>query len=264
VFTISKFGFGHGLIGADTLIIEDTRTGGEKLREYFNKNHIKNNFYILDDNPIKKNYENRIGIGYSVVGALISNGILLAGKNVLIVGYGPVGQGLARFCKGIGAKVTIADINSEALKTASTNYYVGPLSKVIKDSDIVITATGKNNVLNEKTLTLARDGIILANAGADFGEWNQDFLRNNSTEIVKIHESLTLYVLRTNKRIFELGGGNSINLVCGVSVSEFLDLTFSLGILIISQYLSKGSETQEIIFENISLNKLNKAAQYYE
>lgn len=264
VFTICRFGFDRNLIDSNTLIIEDTHTGGEKLREYFKLNNIKNNFYILDDNSIKKDYENKIGIGYSVVGALISSGILLTGKNVLIVGFGPVGQGLARFCEGMGANVTVFDINTKILKIASRDYHTGQIPKIIKTSDIVITATGKNNVLDQDVLTLAKNGIVLANAGADFGEWNHDFLKNSSNEIVKIKETITLYILKTQKKIFELGGGNSINLVSGVSVSEFLDMTFSLGILTIDQCLNKGSKTQEIILEKTLLNKINKVTQIYK
>jgi adenosylhomocysteinase len=72
-----------------------------------------NPYFTLDDNSLKRDYENRVGIGYSVVGAIIASGIFLKSKTVVSIGYGPVGQGLAEFSKGIGAKVIIVDIDPQ-------------------------------------------------------------------------------------------------------------------------------------------------------
>lgn len=256
VFTISNFGLSKRLINPSTLLIEDTRTGSLKLQESLQKYKFTNPFIALDDYDYKRKYENRIGIGYSIVSSLASNGILLKGKEVVIVGFGPIGQGLAEFCAGMGAKVNIVEIDKERKKIARKKYIVGQTEQFLK-SDIFITATGMQNVITKRDLKSMKNGAMLVNAGADFGEWDQKFLHQHRKKIYT--NNIISYTLPNEKQLFELGGGNSFNLVSGVSISTFLDITFSLAIQSIRQFNSETNErTGELKMKSFYLKELDR------
>jgi adenosylhomocysteinase len=253
-FAISELGFNRDLIAQETLIIEDTRTGGLKLRRFFAAHQLKNPFTIVDDCPLKREYENRRGIGYSVIAALMSAGLFLPGKTVLIVGYGPVGEGVAHWARKVALRVLVTELDDEkASRAGAHGLALRSLEDGLGEADVVITATGAQGVIGERHFRLMRDFVILVNAGAECGEWDQAFLRT-SCSIEKMSRVFTAYTFSDGKRIVEAGGGNSINLVCGVAVSELVDVGLSLLVLAIQS--GTGKTSGEVFLDPESLERL--------
>lgn len=238
-FAISELGFGRDLIAPETLIIEDTRTGGLKLRRYFAAHQLVNPFVIVDDCPLKREFENRRGIGYSVIAALMGAGLFLPVKTVLIVGYGPVGEGVAHWAGRVALRVLVTELDGEKARRASTHgFALRSLEDGLSEADVVITATGAQAVIGEQHFRLMRDFSMLVNAGAECGEWDQGFLRA-SCSVEKLSRAFSAFTFPDGKRILEVCGGNSINLVCGVAVSELVDVGLSLLVLAIRSGVGK-------------------------
>ncbi len=236
-FSISQIGFSKKLISPKTFIIEDTRTGGLRLREFFKERKINNPFYVLDDNKLKKDFENEKGIGYSIIASLMKMGIFLENKKVMVIGFGPVGRGIAKYMKSLGADVLVNDIDLElAARANKLGYKTKKIADGLKIADIIVTSTGKIDVVNANHLLDLKNNVILVNAGAEQGEWDRSALVRKYKSI-RLNQFAVCYCLPSGKHILELGGGNSFNLVSGVSVSEFLDTTFSLATKVMDRFL---------------------------
>lgn len=256
-FAISELGFSHGLIAPETLIIEDTRTGGLKLRRLFAARQIANPFAVVDDCPLKREYENRRGIGYSVIASLMGAGVFLPVKTVLIVGYGPVGEGIAHWAGKVALQVLVTEPEGErALRASAHGLALRGLEDGLGEADVVITATGRQGVIGEPHFRLMRDFAMLVNAGAECGEWDQGYLRS-SCSCEELSRAFSAYTLPDGKTVVEAGGGNSINLVCGVAVSELVDVGLSLLVLAIQS--GAGKTRGEVFLDAERLEALGMA-----
>lgn len=255
-FALGETALKHNLLLPSTFVIEDTRSGGTKLREYLARGQFTNSFYVLDDSPFKKNFENRFGIGYSVIASIAYLGIFIKYKKVVVVGFGPVGQGLAEFAAGLGGEVSVVEIQENLRQLATKRgFKVGLLEEVVPEADIIVTATGIDNVITHDLLLATKSGVYLANAGADFGEWDQNFLHSCPFELIL--PLVKEFSLPNGKKVLELGGGNSLNLASGIAVSTFLDSTFALGAAVLGQVLQVPQRTGELMMEERTVRLLN-------
>ena len=253
-FAISELGFSRDLIAPETLIIEDTRTGGLKLRRFFAAHQLANPFAIVDDCSLKREYENRLGIGYSVIAALMGAGLFLPVKTVLIIGYGPVGEGVAHWAEKVALQVLVTELDGEKARRASAHgFALRSLEDGLGEADVVITATGVQGLIRQRHFHLMRDFTMLVNAGAECGEWDQGFLRAFCS-VEKLSRAFSAYIFPDGKRIVEAGGGNSINLVYGVAVSELVDVGLSLLVLAIQS--GAGKTTGEVFLGAEHLEQL--------
>ncbi len=219
----------YNLLPKETIIIEDTKTGENRIEEI----HINNPYIILDNGSLKREYENRFGIGYSVIAALMSLGFFLPKYKIGIIGYGKVGEGVARFARGLGCTVLVCEIDKGRAESAKEFCEVVDKNELLKRSNIVITAAGKNVLRREDFINLDKT-IYLANAGGE-DEWIREELFGKEKG-VRIHPHIEEYIVEKCK-IREAGEGNSLNLAVGISVSSFLDVTFSHLILILERVL---------------------------
>lgn len=230
-FMLGECGIKNNLINKKTVFIEDTKTGENKIEKLKKSSNFNNPYIILDNSTLKKKYENNIGIGYSVVIALSSLGIYLPKTKIGIVGYGSVGMGVSKYLSLLGAKVYISEINPYSKKLASLKYKVLSIKELFKTADIIITATGEKDIITKKDLDNINKKLILVNAGGE-DEWNsKKIFRKFKSR--RIHEHIIEYNIRNNA-LWEVGGGNCINLVRQIAISEFIDITFSLLINLLS------------------------------
>ena len=226
-FMLGEVALKNNLFNKDTVLIEDTKTGENRMlklsKKYFS---VFNRYLILDNSFYKRNFENKIGIGYSVIGSLMSLGFFLPFYRIGIVGYGYVGSGVAEYARRLGAKeVIITDIDNKRTKKAKDrNFKSLSLSELIKRSDIIITATGKEEVIKRNDLVNQSKKKILVNAGGET-EWNRDKVFDFK-RCEKIHEDILSCKVEKSP-IWEIAGGNSINLVRQIAMTEFLDITFA-------------------------------------
>ena len=208
---------------------EETTTGGFRLREDLTE-HIFPTI-IINDSRAKRIIENRYGVGQSVIdGIMRCSNLLIGGKRVTVIGYGYCGQGIARALRGLGAQVTIVDIDPlTRLEAHMEGYVTAELHETLPSSDFVITVTGRPDALKRDHLTLLKDGAVLCNAGMFETEIDLPGLREQATETHQTMPEIQQFKLNNGKTVYLLGKGNSINLTAGDgNPIEIMDLGLAL------------------------------------
>lgn len=213
---------------------EETTTGILRLRNMEKKGVLRIPVIAVNDAKTKYLFDNRHGTGQSTLeGVIRATNLLIAGKNVVIAGYGWCGRGIAARAKGMGANVIITEVDPiKGLEATMDGYKVMPMLKAASLGDIFITTTGCKDVITEKHLHKMKHGAILANSGHFNNEINVDHLERISTEVRHPRECVTEYVIEKDgkrKSLFLLGEGRLVNLACGDGhPCEVMDMSFSL------------------------------------
>ncbi|PSW11373.1 adenosylhomocysteinase [Photobacterium sanctipauli] len=237
IFTQPEFAhFKTSLLGAT----EETTTGANRLREDFNADQFST--LIINDTQAKRIIENRFGVGSSVVdGIMRATNVMLHGKKVVVIGYGYCGSGTAQRLRGMGAHVTVVESNPLTLLEAHMEgFYTATLEEALPDADMVVTITGRDNVLRKEHFELMRDNTIIANAGHFQREINLPDLAEMSQGQDKIRPHVTAYQLE-DKQLFVLSDANLVNLSAGDgNPIEIMDLGLAL---------------QSLSLERIALNR---------
>ncbi|HLA10356.1 MAG TPA: adenosylhomocysteinase [Pyrinomonadaceae bacterium] len=207
-----------------------SRSACALVEDYWDRHHkVLFPVIAVGSSEIKLELESTHGTGQSVVTALIqATGLQLAGKNVVVVGYGNVGRGVAHFIRGLNARVCVVQRSAfRALKAAMDGYEVLRLSEAIPRADVVITATGARGVITEEHFPLFRDGVFVGNVGR-VQEIDVPALCRLGKPIRRINDNLTEYRVNGN-RIVLMGDGHQFNHMarCANS-SEVMDLSLSL------------------------------------
>ncbi|MCH4886520.1 adenosylhomocysteinase [Acidaminobacter sp. JC074] len=184
---------------------------------------------VIDDSPVKQLLENAIGVGQSVVdGFMRATSLLLGGKQVLVIGYGFCGSGVAKKFKGQGANVMVYDLNPTIrLKAKADGYYVDDLPEVIKKADVIITVTGSFDVIRPDHIKYFKPNVILANSGHYSFEIDVKGLKEKAsvTRVKKDIEKLTF----TDKSCYLIADASPVNLACGDgNPIEIMDLGLGL------------------------------------
>ena len=221
---------------------EETTTGANRLREDFNANSFST--LVINDTQAKRIIENRFGVGSSVVdGIMRATNVMLHGKKVVVIGYGYCGSGTAQRLRGMGAHVTVVETNPLAkLEAHMEGFYTATLEDALPDADLVITITGRDNILRREHFELMSDHTIVANAGHFQREINIDELAKLSQSITEIREHVTAYTVNGNE-IFLLSHANLVNLSAGDgNPIEIMDLGLALQTLSIER-IAKNATT---------------------
>ena len=208
---------------------EETTTGGFRLREEFTGYTFPT--IVINDSRAKRIIENRYGVGQSVVdGIMRCSNLLIGGRRTTVVGYGYCGQGIARALRGLGAHITIVDIDPlTRLEAHTEGYATAELEDTLPGSDFVITATGRPNAIKREHLALLKDGAVLCNAGMFETEIDLPGLREQSIESNPIMPDIRQFKLENGKTVYLLAEANSINLSAGDgNPIEIMDLGLAL------------------------------------
>jgi adenosylhomocysteinase len=222
----------HGLAEPPPLLCASVHSRGAcDIVERYWQSHRKLLFPVLavGSSPIKLELESTHGTGQSVVAALIqTTGLQLGGKQVVVVGYGNVGGGVAHFARGLNARVCVVQNSAfRALKAVMDGFEVLPLPEALERADVVITATGSSGVLREDHFSLLRNGVYLGNVGRA-QEIDVRALSRIGKPVRKLDEHLTEYRINHN-RIVLIGDGHQFNHMAGcANSSEMMDLSLSL------------------------------------
>lgn len=209
---------------------EETTTGVIRLKAMANQGVLKYPVIAVNNAYTKYLFDNRYGTGQSTIdGILRATNILLAGKTVVIAGYGWVGRGIALRARGMGANVVITEVNPiRALEAVMDGFKVMPMRKVAEIGDIFVTATGNINVVDKEHLRVMKDGAILANAGHFNVEINLKALEELSVTKKIIRPNVVEYVLKNGKKLYLLAEGRLVNLVAAEGhPSEVMDMSFA-------------------------------------
>ncbi len=174
--------------------------------------------------------ENKIGVGQSVVdGFMRCTSLLLGGKNVLVIGYGWCGSGVAEKFKGMGATTMVYDNDPlYRLKAKAEGYHVGELNDLITKADVIVTVTGRFNIITKDHITYMKEGVILANAGHYGFEIDVKGFEENANDITKVKAGIMKYKMGS-KSIFILENANPLNLsAADGNPIEIMDLGLGL------------------------------------
>ncbi|MFP3254958.1 MAG: adenosylhomocysteinase [Thermoplasmata archaeon] len=220
---------------------EETTTGVMRLKIMEKQGILKFPMFDVNDAEMKHLFDNRYGTGQSTLDGIMSTtNILIAGKNVVVAGYGWCGKGIAMRMKGMGAKVTVTEVDPvKAIEAHMDGFIVKKMEEAIKDADIVVTATGVKDIVRKEHFLKAKNGCIFANSGHFDVEINKNDLSSISKEKKNVRKYVEEYILKDGKKLYLLGEGRLINLVGGQGHPvEIMDLSFSIQALT-AEYIVK-------------------------
>ena len=200
----------QGILGGT----EETTSGITRLRALDAKGSLMYPIIGVNEARTKNLFDNRYGTGQSTMMAIIKlTNVLIAGKHIVVCGYGYVGKGVAFRAKGLGAIVTVVEVDLiRALEAYMDGFQVRKIIQVVGNADIFITCTGQKNVISENHFGKMKNGAILANAGHFDDEIDVDKLFLCSKETYQIHSYLDCVHIH-GKKIFLLSKGRVVNLV---------------------------------------------------
>ncbi|MDW8063514.1 MAG: adenosylhomocysteinase [Candidatus Caldarchaeum sp.] len=210
---------------------EETTTGVLRIRALEKEGLLLYPVIAVNDALSKSLFDNPLGTGQSALdGVLRATNVLVAGKTVVVAGFGRVGSGIAERAKGLGARVVVVEPDPvKALQAYMNGYMVMSMERAAGLGDIFITATGNIDVIRIEHFIKMKDGAILANAGHMDVEINKQDLQSIAEKVETVRENVALYRLHDGRKIFLLGDGRLVNLVCAEGhPSEVMDLSFAL------------------------------------
>ena len=202
----------------------------------------------MNDSKCKYLFDNRYGTGQSTIdGILRATNLLLAGRNIVIAGYGWVGRGLAMRISGMGGNVIVTEVDPiRALEARMDGFTVMPMSRAAEIGDIFITATGNINVIRSEHFERMKDGVILANAGHFDVEISKRDLEEIAVEKAEPRPNITEYRLKDGRRIYLLCEGRLVNLAAADGhPADIMDLSFSLQALAARYIAEKHGEMKK-------------------
>jgi adenosylhomocysteinase len=232
-------------------ICEETTTGVERLRALEREGRLRVPAIAVNDAKMKYLFDNRYGTGQSTWDAIMrATNLLVAGKTVLIVGYGWCGKGLALRAQGLGARVLVVEIDPvKAVEAAMEGYEVVELSEGMARADFVITATGQPGVVDEAALRHAKDGQVLANAGHFGYEIDREALTRLAARSFPARAGVTGYVYPDGRTVYLLGEGELVNLALGDGHPvEIMDISFALQALSLEFLAREGRDLSPRVY----------------
>ncbi|HOJ80440.1 MAG TPA: adenosylhomocysteinase [Clostridiales bacterium] len=209
---------------------EETTTGVIRLRSMEKEGALRIPIIAVNESDTKHLFDNRYGTGQSTIdGLLRATNILLSGKNFVVCGYGWCGRGLAMRAKGMGANVTVTEVDYvKAIEAVMDGFRVMKLEDAMSFADIIITVTGDLNVVDEKHIKLAKDGVIIANSGHFNDEINIDALERLSVSKRTVRDFVEEYTLKDGRRVYLLAEGRLLNLAAAEGhPAVVMDMSFA-------------------------------------
>jgi adenosylhomocysteinase len=213
---------------------EETTTGIHRLKALLKEGKLKFPMFLVNDAKMKYLFDNRYGTGQSTWdGIMRATNLSIAGKTVVVAGYGWCGRGIALRAKGLGANVIVTEVNPvRAVEAVMDGFRVMKMEKAAEEGDIFVSSTGCRDIITGEMIEKMKDGAILANAGHFDVEIDKRDLEHLSTSSGEIKENIREYKLKNSKRIYLLAEGRLVNLVAGMGHPvEIMDTSFALQLL---------------------------------
>jgi len=230
-----------GVIGGT----EETTTGVIRLRAMAAQNRLAYPVIAVNDSMTKYMFDNRYGTGQSTIDGIIrATNILIAGRVVVIAGYGWCGRGVAMRAKGLGAHVIVTEVNPhKALEAVMDGFEVMPMGEAAKKGSIFVTVTGNCSVIRKEHFLAMRDGAIVCNSGHFNVEIDIEALESLAKSKRLFRDVITQYNLKNGKKVLLLGEGRLVNLAAAEGhPADVMDMSFANQALA-SEYLVKKAKT---------------------
>lgn len=210
---------------------EETTTGVNRLQKMDVEGRLKFPMMMINHADCKHLFDNRYGTGQSCFDAIdTTTNLNVAGKTVVVCGYGWVGKGLALRAKGLGAKVIVTEIDPvKAIEAAMDGYLVMKLIDAAPIGDLLITAAGEPHVIRKEHYQVMKGDAIVANAGHFAYEIDIDKLRELAVKEYDARENIKGFVMKDGRTIFVIAEGNLVNIAAGNGhPADIMDMSFSL------------------------------------
>jgi len=211
--------------------MEETTTGVIRLRAMANAGKLKFPVIAVNDAATKRLFDNRYGTGQSTVDGIIrATDFLMAGKKVVVAGYGWCGRGFAMRARGMGAIVIVTEIDAiKALEAAMDGFEVMPMAQAARVGELFVTLTGNKNVIRAEHFRVMKDRAVVANSGHLNVEIDIPALKKISRKVNRnVRKHVDEYILRNGKRIYLLAEGRLINLAAAEGhPASVMDMSFA-------------------------------------
>ncbi len=226
---------------------EETTTGVIRLRSMEANGVLAYPVISINGADTKHLFDNRYGTGQSAIDGIVrATNVLLAGRTVVVCGYGMCGRGVASRAKGMGSDVVVTEVDpTRALEAAMDGYRVLPGLDAATQGDVFVTVTGNKHVLRAEHFEVMKDGAILANAGHFDIEINLAQLRDMASNERRVRPDVNQYSLGGDRKIYVLADGRLVNLACAEGhPAAVMDMSFANQSLS-CEWLVKNSQTLE-------------------
>jgi len=226
---------------------EETTTGVIRLRSMERDGKLKYPILAVNDAQTKHFFDNRYGTGQSTLDGIIrATNILLAGKNLVISGYGWCGRGIAMRAKGMGSQVIVVEVDPlKAIEAVMDGFRVMPIMDAARIGDIFVTVTGDKHVIDKHHIEAMKEGAVICNSGHFNVEINIPSLEEMAVQKRRIRSFIDEYTLKDGRHIFLLGEGRLINLAAAEGhPASVMDMSFANQALCL-EYIVKNRQQLE-------------------
>ncbi|AZR72694.1 adenosylhomocysteinase [Anoxybacter fermentans] len=210
---------------------EETTTGIHRLKAMDKAGELAFPMVAVNDALCKYLFDNRYGTGQSTWdGIMRTTNLVVAGKNVVVIGYGWCGKGIAMRAKGLGANVIVTEVDPiKANEAIMDGFRVMPMLEAAKIGDFFITVTGNINVIRKEHFEVMKDRAIMCNAGHFDVEISKPDLQELATEVRTVRKDIEEFTMPDGRKLYLLAEGRLVNLAAGDGhPAEIMDMTFAL------------------------------------
>jgi adenosylhomocysteinase len=209
---------------------EETTTGVVRLQAMARDGRLEFPVISVNDAKMKFLFDNRYGTGQSVFdGWMNSTNLIVAGKRLVVAGYGWCGKGVAMRAKGMGANVIVCEVDPiKAIEAKMDGNEVMRMEDAVRVADIVMTVTGCKDILRKEHFQIMKDGCIMGNAGHFDNEINKSDLSNMAASVNRVRESIDEYKMNDGRKLYLIAEGRLMNLAAGQGhPAEIMDTSFA-------------------------------------
>ncbi|QSG08298.1 adenosylhomocysteinase [Halapricum desulfuricans] len=226
---------------------EETTTGVHRLRAMDDDGALEYPMFAVNDTPMKRLFDNVHGTGEaSMVAIELTTNLSIAGKTVVVGGYGQCGKGVAKKASGMNADVIVTEIDPrQALEAHMEGFEVTTMDEAARDGDIFVTTTGNRDVITEQHFEVMQDGVLLANAGHFDVEINLEHLESMAEEVVEARDGVTGYVMPDGRQLNVLAEGRLVNLAAPKAEGhpvEVMDQSFGIQAVAAREMATNGDQ----------------------
>jgi adenosylhomocysteinase len=211
--------------------MEETTTGVIRLRAMEKDGVLKFPVIAVNDADTKHLFDNRYGTGQSTIdGVIRATNLLMAGKKIVVAGYGFCGKGVAQRARGLGAQVIVTEIAPiRALEAAMDGFSVMPMADAAAIGEVFITVTGNKHIIRKEHFLAMKDGAIVCNSGHFDVELDLPALKTESKSVTaNVRKQVDEYLLKNGKRVYVLGEGRLVNLALAEGhPASVMDMSFA-------------------------------------
>ncbi|KAA9007608.1 adenosylhomocysteinase [Paenibacillus spiritus] len=243
---------------------EETTTGIIRLKALKKQGLLKFPMVAVNDAYCKHLFDNRYGTGQSAWDGIVrTTNLMVAGKNVVVVGYGWCGKGVAMRAKGLGANVIVTEVDAiKAVEAHMDGFQVMPITEAAKLGDFFVTVTGNRYVIRGEQFDVMKDGAIMCNAGHFDVEVCKPDLDERSAAKRTVRRNIEEYELKDGRKLYLLAEGRLVNLgAADGHPAEIMDMTFALQALSL-KYVNDNYERLGATVQNVPYELDEQVARY--